>query len=64
MDEYDIIRGRSTPSRRPLAAVLFDLFYPMLVAIIIVTTLSSFLDIPIDKMAEDAMRHLLRLLHF
>ena len=60
MEEYEAIRGRRRRVRRPLTVVLFDLFYPIFVTLVMVIVLSWFFDVPIDRILEDSTAQLAR----
>lgn len=61
-DDYDRIRGRKRPRRRRLLVVLFDLFYPVLVAVVVTGIVCWHLDLPPERLLRGAISDLSKIL--
>ena len=60
-DDYDRVRGRSRPPRRSLLVVMFDLFYPALVAAAVTAIVCWHFDLPLERLVRGAISDLFRM---
>jgi len=60
-DDYDRIRGRSRPRRRRLLVVLFDLFYPIIVAAFVTAIVCWHFDLAPERLMRGAISDLFKM---
>ena len=60
-EDYERLRGRGRPPRRRLFVVMFDLFYPALVAAVVTALVCWHFELPLERLLRGAMGDLLRM---
>jgi hypothetical protein len=60
-DDYERLRGR-VRRRRRLSVVMFDLFYPLFVVLVVIVAICWYFELPIERLLRNALRDLLQML--
>jgi hypothetical protein len=61
-EDYERVRGR-VRGRRRLSVVMFDLFYPLFVVLVVIVAICWYFELPIERLLRSALRDLLQMLH-
>ena len=61
-EDYERVRGR-VKRRRRLSVVMFDLFYPLFVVLVVIAAVCWYFDLPIERLLRNAFQDLLKMVH-